>query len=384
VGLAGSVALIGVAPALAGTAAAPVGTSGPASVLSGGLAPGTGPVDAAGGYPETPDGSWPRTTTPEQRFTVTSGGLVLTVACLDLCGPIVPGDYSTDSTGTEIPSVTGILTAAQEASSALAEPDEAAAVQSAIWYVTAGFVLDADTDQAIRRRATDLVASATAPVSPGGPAGVGTVLVAEDPNQPRLVVTHAGALSAAADSGPDRQEAGVFALADEAPTGTDTATTTATSTTSGPPTATPSGTSTSASTSPSTSPITSSTGSTAGASATVRYANCTAVWVAIGRPLHAGEPGYNFDLDRDRDGIACEVDPRSTDPTSSSTAATTTTTAVGGGSGSSGVGSDGSLPSTGFALSPMLAAGGALILLGGSILIRTRARRPEPAPRHGP
>lgn len=101
------------------------------------------------------------------------------------------------------------------------------------------------------------------------------------------------------------------------------------------------------------------------------------MWVAIGRPLHAGEPGYNFDLDRDRDGIACEVDPRSTDPSSS-------TTAVGGGSGSLGVGLDGSLPSTGFALSPMLAAGGALILLGGSILIGTRARRPEPAPGHGP
>jgi hypothetical protein len=105
--------------------------------------------------------------------------------------------------------------------------------------------------------------------------------------------------------------------------------------------------------------------------------------VAIGRPLHAGEPGYNVDLDRDGDGIACEVDPRSTDPTSSSST-TTTSTAAGGGSESSGVGSDGSLPSTGFALSPMLAAGGALILLGGSILIGTRVRRPEPAPRHGP
>ena len=30
-------------------------------------------------------------------------------------------------------------------------------MQSAIWYVKSGFVLDADTDQAIRRRVTDLV-----------------------------------------------------------------------------------------------------------------------------------------------------------------------------------------------------------------------------------
>lgn len=44
--------------------------------------------------------------------------------------------------------------------------------------------------------------------------------------------------------------------------------------------------------------------------APVYYANCTAVWDAIGRPLRAGEPGYEAPrLDRNRDGIACETRP---------------------------------------------------------------------------
>ena len=47
------------------------------------------------------------------------------------------------------------------------------------------------------------------------------------------------------------------------------------------------------------------------APARVYYENCTAVWNAIGRPLLAGEPGYEAPrLDRDRDGVACESDPR--------------------------------------------------------------------------
>jgi hypothetical protein len=46
------------------------------------------------------------------------------------------------------------------------------------------------------------------------------------------------------------------------------------------------------------------------APASVYYANCTAVWAAIGRPLLAGEPGYAAPrLDRDRDGVACENKP---------------------------------------------------------------------------
>lgn len=40
------------------------------------------------------------------------------------------------------------------------------------------------------------------------------------------------------------------------------------------------------------------------------YANCTAVWNAGVAPLYSGDPGYSFKLDRDRDGVACETDPR--------------------------------------------------------------------------
>ena len=36
------------------------------------------------------------------------------------------------------------------------------------------------------------------------------------------------------------------------------------------------------------------------------YANCAAVKRAGKAPLYAGQPGYSFDLDRDRDGVACE------------------------------------------------------------------------------
>jgi len=37
------------------------------------------------------------------------------------------------------------------------------------------------------------------------------------------------------------------------------------------------------------------------------FANCTEVREQGYAPLRKGEPGYNFNLDRDRDGIACEV-----------------------------------------------------------------------------
>ncbi len=40
------------------------------------------------------------------------------------------------------------------------------------------------------------------------------------------------------------------------------------------------------------------------------YANCTAVWEAIGRPITRDDPGYEPKLDRDNDGIGCEIDPR--------------------------------------------------------------------------
>lgn len=42
----------------------------------------------------------------------------------------------------------------------------------------------------------------------------------------------------------------------------------------------------------------------------IYYKNCTAVWNAVGHPLHIGDPGYRDKLDRDSDGIACELDPR--------------------------------------------------------------------------
>ena len=38
----------------------------------------------------------------------------------------------------------------------------------------------------------------------------------------------------------------------------------------------------------------------------VSYANCTEVREAGAAPIRRDEPGYNTDLDRDGDGIACE------------------------------------------------------------------------------
>ena len=47
------------------------------------------------------------------------------------------------------------------------------------------------------------------------------------------------------------------------------------------------------------------------ASADVYYKNCTAAWDAGVAPLHEGDDGYEAPrLDRDGDGIACEIDPR--------------------------------------------------------------------------
>lgn len=43
------------------------------------------------------------------------------------------------------------------------------------------------------------------------------------------------------------------------------------------------------------------------------YANCKDVWNTLGRPIHAGEPGYvagHGKLDGDGDGVGCEKDPR--------------------------------------------------------------------------
>ncbi|ATQ32109.1 calcium-binding protein [Rhodococcus ruber Chol-4] len=40
------------------------------------------------------------------------------------------------------------------------------------------------------------------------------------------------------------------------------------------------------------------------------YKNCTEAWNAGVAPLYRDEPGYAPKLDRDDDGVACEVDPR--------------------------------------------------------------------------
>ena len=40
------------------------------------------------------------------------------------------------------------------------------------------------------------------------------------------------------------------------------------------------------------------------------YENCTEAWKAGKAPLYRGQPGYRSGLDRDGDGVACEVDPR--------------------------------------------------------------------------
>ncbi|MEU4429574.1 excalibur calcium-binding domain-containing protein [Nocardia rhamnosiphila] len=38
----------------------------------------------------------------------------------------------------------------------------------------------------------------------------------------------------------------------------------------------------------------------------VYYKNCDAARAAGAAPIHAGKPGYRLDLDRNKDGIACE------------------------------------------------------------------------------
>ena len=41
----------------------------------------------------------------------------------------------------------------------------------------------------------------------------------------------------------------------------------------------------------------------------VTYANCAAVWAALGGPIQRGEPGYDETLDGNRDGVGCEQRP---------------------------------------------------------------------------
>lgn len=39
------------------------------------------------------------------------------------------------------------------------------------------------------------------------------------------------------------------------------------------------------------------------------YANCTAVWQELGRPIFPQDAGYNYSLDADKDGVGCESKP---------------------------------------------------------------------------
>jgi hypothetical protein len=39
------------------------------------------------------------------------------------------------------------------------------------------------------------------------------------------------------------------------------------------------------------------------------YANCSQVWQELGRPIFPQDPGYNYSLDADRDGVGCEFKP---------------------------------------------------------------------------
>ena len=45
------------------------------------------------------------------------------------------------------------------------------------------------------------------------------------------------------------------------------------------------------------------------ASSSRTYRNCAEAWNAGAAPLHRGQAGYSADLDRDGDGVACEVRP---------------------------------------------------------------------------
>ncbi|HEY5879855.1 MAG TPA: excalibur calcium-binding domain-containing protein [Nakamurella sp.] len=366
-----SIALMAAVPALA----EPVvpSESSTAVVLTGAVAPDV----TAAGYPAANDAARPRSTTPDRRLTITVDGWVLGVACLDLCGATLPGDYSIAPEVQQNPAVVRVVAAARASSAGLTDPAEVAAVQAAIWFVTAGFVLDAEADPAIRQRVADLVAASVDQVNQVVVTPVGAVLVAE-PGAPRLVVTEA---AAAELFGGRPGEAGMIAALGVEPNGID-AVTTSLVTSTGTSTSDPVSSSPTVSSTSTTTTTSSSSSSTTGSA--VWYEDCAAVWAALGRALSAGEPGYRAALDRDGDGIACEWEITSTRPTPTPTppppptttptsAATVAVAADGGGaSGSSGIGP---LASTGFAANPALAAGVALVLLGGATVLAARPRR---------
>ncbi|MGZ4529889.1 MAG: excalibur calcium-binding domain-containing protein [Mycobacterium sp.] len=54
-------------------------------------------------------------------------------------------------------------------------------------------------------------------------------------------------------------------------------------------------------------PSTTTTSPTPTTGASVYYPNCRAACAAGAAPIYVGQPGYRAALDRDGDGIACEV-----------------------------------------------------------------------------
>jgi hypothetical protein len=89
------------------------------------------------------------------------------------------------------------------------------------------------------------------------------------------------------------------------------------------------------------------------------YANCDDARARGAAPVYAGQPGYRAGLDSDADGIGCEDTEGTVLPVSAATVPTA---------------SSGQLAYTGFELTPVLAAGTALLALGGGLLLSARRR----------
>ena len=91
------------------------------------------------------------------------------------------------------------------------------------------------------------------------------------------------------------------------------------------------------------------------------YANCDDARARGAAPVLAGAPGYRAGLDSDDDGIGCED--------AEATIQTVTLTAP-----AAAAGGAGKLAYTGFELTSMLATAGALLALGGTVLVAARRR----------
>jgi hypothetical protein len=380
-GLVATVMLLAEPPAAAGAGSGEVVVveKGDVASLSGGLAPDGG---LTGGYPAAPAATWPPFSTPDHRFVADVGDGERDVLCLDRCASPRLGRYEIDDQASDSAFIAAILTSAAASRSGLSAESEGTAVQAAVWFASIGFVVDADADPAIRNRVAALVeAAANSNASTTTPA---TVLVGVDAGAPRLLLVGEfdAAMAALTESTADTDPPAAIAALDEAPTTSDTATPTGTTTATSDSTSSTSGSTSGETTSPARTPSTDATAATGvvdttpASTSTVVYANCTAVWASIGRSLIIGEPGYRPALDRDADGVACEVDP---DPTTTSITPTTPTV-VAAGAGEDNEDGSGSLAWTGLAVSRLVTVGGALVLGGGALVIMARRRRAMPRP----